>query len=395
MKKGKVELDIDFIGYGEGVELGKSQECISLVFTRKRFSAEPHEIYSVYPPKESKGDYRYHLPHIVFNRASFPWEFSEDSTPSIALFLLREGEGAICKEMKVRDVCGEEEGVFIVSGLTPKQDDADKLDDTCKVVDIPVEQFRALWVGKKQRKLLSHVREVSLNDKVTDPEIKDGKFSVVISHRFPEEELNYMFAVSLAEYDGVSIPENCKFVRCICYFRWEFYSVEKPYDFLGEMKKLKTGTLTRQISDRVKAQELRELLERGFLPMNHDMREGSKTVSWYRGPWIPYEEELEEPQYRIFSDELYYYDNHVGMLDVSYAAAWQLGRMVAMHHSSMAGELISWRLQDYYKAAVKKQKEEIKEALRSETEDVREALRGVLQNAVQRVPNYEEETDGP
>ena len=83
------------------------------------------------------------------------------------------------------------------------------------------------------------------------------------------------------------------------------------------------------------------------------------------------------------------------MLDVSYAAAWQLGRMVAMHHSSMAGELISWRLQDYYKAAVKKQKEEIKEALRSETEDVREALRGVLQNAVQRVPNYEEETDGP
>lgn len=394
VKKGKAALSIHFVGQTEKETLGESKEEIELVFSRKRFTVAEHEVYSVYPPKESSGDYRYHLPHIVLNRATIPWEFSDDSSPSLALFLLRAEENAQYKEVEIKSIRETGSEIFASPALGMTAADADKPDGTCKVVDVPAKQFKALYLNKEQRRLLSHVREVSLDDKVTDPEIKDGKFSVVIAHRFPEEGLNRMFAVSLAEYDGVAIPDSCQFVRCICYAHWEFRSEGKTYDFFEEVKKLETGPLVRPVSQRVSAGELKDLLNRGFLPMNHNMREGSKTVSWYRGPWIPYDEETEKPAYRIFADELYCYDTQAGMLDISYASAWQLGRLVAMHYPTVAGELISWRLRDYRRAAVEEQKKEIMDALASDTADVQSLLKEMAGKAAQKAPDYEEEKDG-
>src|SRR5262245_1642915 len=41
-----------------------------------RFSLNPSEIYSVYPPKGHAGDFANSLPHIVFTRRTLPWERS-------------------------------------------------------------------------------------------------------------------------------------------------------------------------------------------------------------------------------------------------------------------------------------------------------------------------------
>ncbi len=102
--------------------------------------------------------------------------------------------------------------------------------------------------------------------------------------------------------------------------------------------------------------------------MNHDLRNGGKTVSWYRGPWLPMDEILEKPRYRIFSDQYYFYDPDQGMMDVSYACAWQLGRMIAMNHATVSRELIAWRLQNCYEAAKDNQQQQVKDHLPGEEE---------------------------
>ncbi len=73
-------------------------------------------------------------------------------------------------------------------------------------------------------------------------------------------------------------------------------------------------------------------LDQGYVAIDHHMRQGQRTVSWYRGPLIsgglvsPPEQELAVP----VSDRLLIYDPENGMLDVTYAAAWEIGRLLTL-----------------------------------------------------------------
>src|SRR5690242_13942145 len=57
-----------------------------------RFALNPADIYSVYPPEGSTGDFERSLPHILFARPTIPWErrissASPDHQPWMALLL--------------------------------------------------------------------------------------------------------------------------------------------------------------------------------------------------------------------------------------------------------------------------------------------------------------------
>ena len=43
-----------------------------------RFTLNTDDIYSVYPPANTVGQYKNHFPHIVFNRRTLPWERTID-----------------------------------------------------------------------------------------------------------------------------------------------------------------------------------------------------------------------------------------------------------------------------------------------------------------------------
>jgi hypothetical protein len=68
------------------------------------------------------------------------------------------------------------------------------------------------------------------------------------------------------------------------------------------------------------------------------MRQGEKTVSWYRGPLVPLNhdkpKQIQDPV--SCADELLRYDPNTGLFDVTYAAAWQLGRLLALQNQSFA-----------------------------------------------------------
>ncbi len=84
------------------------------------------------------------------------------------------------------------------------------------------------------------------------------------------------------------------------------------------------------------------LLAEGAVLLPHYMRQGQRSVAWYRGPLtggsggaldLPVET----------ADSLLRYDPASGVFDLRYAAAWELGRHLALQSKSFARSLYTWK----------------------------------------------------
>ena len=72
-------------------------------------------------------------------------------------------------------------------------------------------------------------------------------------------------------------------------------------------------------------------LEQGYVPMLYHTRTGEEGISWYRSPLVPVilpDHKKETPFYT--ADSAMIYDAEEGIFDLSYAAAWEAGRMAAL-----------------------------------------------------------------
>jgi len=85
-------------------------------------------------------------------------------------------------------------------------------------------------------------------------------------------------------------------------------------------------------------------LEMGYIGLNHVTRLGEQTVSWYRGPLVPMQIEPQSP-YKFVScaDEGLRYDFRVGLFAAEYAAAYELGRMMALQNRGFAAAMYRFR----------------------------------------------------
>jgi len=89
-----------------------------------------------------------------------------------------------------------------------------------------------------------------------------------------------------------------------------------------------------------------DALSDGYVPMTYEMRSGEKTVAWYRGPFTAVQLQVNSDILPFFSPEAaLIYDQKTGMFDASYAAAWQLGRLLALSDRSFAIGMLRWRQQ--------------------------------------------------
>ncbi len=373
-----VEADV-----GQKVQFTEKKE---IVVSSRRFRFSPDEIYSVYPPADSGGEYGGCIPHVVFNRDTIPWEremfreTQEKSCPWLLLLLLTEGEGWSRRGMTIEDALEGRENPLIYMGKDPDMpsDSMEKSTDQCVVADLSAELAASVLPEWEEVKLLAHGRLVSLEDKVTDPAVKSGWFSCLAANRYvdpgDQKMRRYRACVvslkgfeELLEAEGVEKKRRCLLgagiVRFFVLYEWGFTSTESPYSFPGIIRGLTVGTLSGQIKEGVKTQELRDLLERGYYPLNHRLRDASQTVSWYRGPLIPQYEKRESFHYHVFSDQITRYDPDMGMMDMGYACAWQLGRMLAFQNQSYCRILIQWRFQNYRRAGEQEQEKALRRLL--------------------------------
>ncbi|NUO79046.1 hypothetical protein HUU05_03140, partial [candidate division KSB1 bacterium] len=89
-----------------------------------------------------------------------------------------------------------------------------------------------------------------------------------------------------------------------------------------------------------------KFLQLGFVPVRHRLRARGKTISWYRGPLMPFTPEPFDTTalFKVTNaDELLRYHHSNGMFEVSYAAAWELGRLLALRSKKISTALFNWK----------------------------------------------------
>ena len=335
-----------------------------------RFSLSPSDIYSVYPPNEKAGDFASTLPHVVFSRRTLPWErpvakTGDDLSPWMALLVFSAADfpaGSNFPDIVTRPV-GEllnpPNGEAVGPDL--KLEAGESPEDLCTTIDIAWDVFQATAPSYKDLPFLAHVREVNTGAKETSSFLADGWFSVVLANRFPQPQEgkeppdgreNRAYLVSLeglTDYLPNSTKDTArKPARLAVLSSWAF-RCNKAFTFISSMKGLNVARIGVPWNEKANGspsamESVREALQRGYTALNHSTRLGEKAVSWYRGPLVPlYLGRQTGYDFRPAADAALRYDPLQGMLDVTYAAAFQLGRLLALQDRHFAVSLYAYR----------------------------------------------------
>ncbi|MGB1091829.1 MAG: hypothetical protein ACPGYX_06880 [Oceanobacter sp.] len=91
-------------------------------------------------------------------------------------------------------------------------------------------------------------------------------------------------------------------------------------------------------------------LDKGSVVLPHQLRNGAHVASFYRGPLVNGHNSESNKSLGVdmpidSSDELLRFDRRLGMLDTSYAAAWQLGRALMINNRTLGMQLYRWKRQ--------------------------------------------------
>lgn len=338
-----------------------------------RFSLNPSEVYSVYPPRGQVGDFANSLPHIVFTRRTLPWERSVepgprkpgDKLPWMALFVFSaadfpDNEFPQIKTLTVGNLINPKpEDLFVGPklGLAAYE----KKEDVCNTIELSRAMFQKIAPAKEDLAYLAHVREVNTGNKETLSFLADGWFSVVLANRFPEPERkgtdppraveNRAYLVSLEglqRYLPGSGSTANKPVRMAVLASWSFHCRE-AFAFKALMKRLEVKLLRLPgLGGPAKTdaeKQVNDAWNMGFTGLNHSTRLGENAVSWYRGPLVPlYLSKQTKFIFRPAADAALRYSPLDGMMDVSYAAAYQLGRLLALQDRHFATALYRYRV---------------------------------------------------
>lgn len=361
-------------------------------------------ISSVYPPHTNSGEFSNVLPHVCLNRATLPWERSAQSTskglpaagsdqaPWLGLLLLYETDPAVkVQQVTLQDLATPGDNIFFPSF---ELEYGEKYTDSCLAIDIPVALFNQIAPAKEDLPWLAHVREIQpsirqsaqyLNKlKQTSSETAPPVLSTVICNRLPQPgSQNVACLVSFENWaaylpgnDGTqspSLPPGTTHVRLVLFRQWQFFAINRQQTFSGYLMNLNkqdgqySGSLlqlpvTADISEEDKA--INNAFNMGMVPLNHHTRQGDQTVSWYKGPFLPY-----LPSGSITTpvngpDTCTNYNPDTGMFDVSYAAAWQLGRLLALQNGHFATTLYNWKRSNTQTAIANFEEEMIRRTLK-------------------------------
>ncbi len=133
-------------------------------------------------------------------------------------------------------------------------------------------------------------------------------------------------------------------MRLVSLRRWRFAALPGA----GRLTELLRGLDRAPVALRLPsgAPSAEPYLERGYVPVPHKLRAGAATVSWYHGPLVP-PGTVEAPPGDLLpsrgADRLVRFHEDTGFFDVGYAAAWELGRLLAMNADRFSRALFAWR----------------------------------------------------
>jgi hypothetical protein len=185
---------------------------------------------------------------------------------------------------------------------------------------------------------------------------------VVIGNRLPKPDAeNLVMLVSVEGHQAHLRPAApaSGFVRVAMLASWSFRARVARGDFLQilsavsiDLMRLPHTAFTSPTPDEQKA---RTALDIGYVPLLNNTRSGEETTSWYRGPGAAAAaaEDMGGPY--VNGDHVIRYDSGpdadntddstpgTGLFDLSYACAWQIGRLLGLADAAFARALFDWR----------------------------------------------------
>jgi hypothetical protein len=385
-----------------------------------RFALLPTEVSAVFPPRNGHGVFDGDLPHIALGRRTLPWErvlgqsftASADGTPYpwLALVLFEEGEYELKTNQFLEDVVPPD--VFNRLGRPQNVH--------CDCVEADEQLLRNILPLPAELQLLTHVRQVNVQDRELAAGDSDGFFAVVMSNRVPasgakhraclvsvEERLDllpttdfvFVATVGLVEQavdislanpvpgaappiaaapithaselttrlqagGSISAAEanllnfgNASFAgaattvtldpnvinlihpkaRLVLLHSWAF-TCEGDATFRELMQHLDVG----MIGDVAPTSRL-QVTDTGHIAVDVTNRLGAPERAWFRGPLVPQplSRDLNGPYHT--ADQARRIAADTGAEDVSYACAFEVGRLLAAADARLGQELMRWR----------------------------------------------------
>jgi hypothetical protein len=303
----------------------------------ERFALAPDVIQARFPPDGSMGDHGDVLPHVVLRRSTLPWERGPDATPDpagpapwLALLLFAATEQPVPQVLPLAAAAGAEP--YFPAPAGPGEN--------VTVIDVPRALLEALLPTRAELPLLAHVRRGDGQD-----------VAVVVGNRLPTAGVSS--AVHLVSLEGRFTGGQFDFgpggadahVRLVSLASWRFACLDQAQTF---------GALAGRLHDAGAALRIAGtgnphadgFLEQGYVPVRHRLRGGGRSMAWYRGPLLigpPAATPVPDEGAVRTADHLLRYHPETGVFDVSHAAAWELGRLLALRSSAVATALYAWK----------------------------------------------------
>lgn len=369
-----------------------------------RFVLQPADVHAVFPPPGSLGEFSNVLPHIALNRSTLPWERyaipllqdeeraiakkwrvqsndmltdaerefakraeEKQATPWLALLVFHEGE---LVERLLKEDERVQNSLKIVKlgalhaatttgtrwpGLSSERGHGDG--DMVTVLDVKRSVLEPIMPTARELQYLAHVRRgTDDGDKLVGDEL-----AIIFGNRLPDQRAGATSTVHLVSLEHRFVAGNGfdyqdagsdELIRLVSLKSWRFACVDPKKDFKNLLVhvnrdpgtvRLPANIVRRQNDKTAQARALRYLAS-GFVPLPHQLRTGQRTISFYRGPLATAEDHEPWPTFPVKAgDELLRYDAETGTLDVSYAAAWELGRLLALKSKQFSTSLYLWK----------------------------------------------------
>lgn len=369
------------------------EKSLDFVVLGERFRLPPEAVHAMFPPAGSYGRYSNCLPHISINQSTFCWQRSaygdEDFEPWVALLLFdeQEFEDGLVKHSTI--TLGD-----LNKSLNISLEISQQLDDKVNVIDVDPSLLRKLIPNGAELKTLAHVRK-KVSDKKTE-QLSVDELAVVISNRLPKAGSSSVVHLVSVEgrfnqgkvFSGLDTAKTP--IRLVSLANWGFTCpAQDGENFETLVENINTGLIvptTKVSTDATNAvfQTVKSLQVNGYVPFPHQLRQTDTTYSWYRGPLAPApvaREFLSEHDLPHYADALTRYYEDIGMFDVSYSAAFELGRALALEDEIFSADIYRWKNQYNERVCLELQQLEI-QALTGATaaEPVDEVLTNKIKN---------------
>jgi hypothetical protein len=399
-----------------------------------RFTLAPTEVAGVYPPRNARGAFVDALPQVTLGRRTLPWERTADpagalplppvfdvgapprpegAPPWLALLLFDETgvpEATVLTDQLLSDVLP----ATVRQGLVPPP----PADARCDAVEVTAQLLKEILPTVEELHLLTHVRQVNVEDRELSAGDSDGWFSVVVANRVPQR--NRKYRACLVSVEGrtdllttVVPPVAADFVIGPIFTDFAFEAAhdvaraeDRPaavldaaggvvpgvadgaftgvagafteVDFLPNLGPFVGGVFQRrerlvllhswtfecagtgsfqQLAETVDVGLIGEVrgdfpkvADTGHLPVELRDRAGALQTVWYRGPLVPFPVTRDARGPYHSADQARRVSPETGLEDISYAAAFEVGRLLAAADGRLAQELMRWRRGDFRRA---------------------------------------------